>query len=40
MLAIGVAAVVAKVIARSNVSCLQKVALILGSGLCAVIVHI
>ena len=39
MLGIGVAVVVAKVIARSNVSPIQKVTLILDSGLCAVLVH-
>ena len=40
MTGIGVAASVAKGIARSNISPLQKVALILGSDLCAAIVHI
>lgn len=40
MTGIGVAAWEAKAIARPEISPLQKVALILGSGLSAVIVHI
>lgn len=40
MSCIGVAALEDKAIARSGISALQKIALILGGDLCAVIFHI